>query len=505
MAEVVFLSNTSIQIASGSSTVGGVKVNKLFSAPLPEGAVLNGVVMDKEMLTQTLKTVWQTNKLPKTEVTLIINSPQLRANRTDAPIMSDKKTTEFIRRETRDTEYGRFTSPITGWYLISKDNKAKTQKVIYEMAEADFVKGYVDIFEKAGLKLKSIHNGVQIATEFFTKQSVGKTIIYMILDGNSLVTIFFAEGKFYYDSTSRVFSQPGTPEFAREIYSSISSIRQFMSAQRIEATVKDVVFAGLTQPQVSSLSNDILNIDSQIDVSLVPTPQGSSIAEGASAFPFYVYPIAGLRKIDERLSILKASKQNAAKESDKSGLMKLILPFAGILALAAIVYVGALALRASKKSELKIINDYINNPDVIAQVAEYDAMYDNMAEIGTIQGGADLLHQDIESYPIPDSSINDRIITAALNHDVSVEFKSYSASTGVFSIVASSPIVDDINFFIADLMSMDIFQDVNYTGYTLINTGETDDSGTWQINVVCTLAPRDIPTDDAEYSAEEVN
>ena len=84
MAEVVFLSNTNIQIASGSSTVGGVKANKLFSAPLPEGAVLNGVVMDREMLIQTIKTVWQQNKLPKSEVTLIINSPQLRANRTDA-------------------------------------------------------------------------------------------------------------------------------------------------------------------------------------------------------------------------------------------------------------------------------------------------------------------------------------------------------------------------------------------------------------------------------------
>ncbi|MBO6194350.1 MAG: hypothetical protein J6O00_09250 [Clostridiales bacterium] len=511
MAEVVFLSNTNIQIASGSSTSGGVKVSKLFSAPLPEGAVLNGVVMDKERLTQTIKTAWQTNKLPKSEVTLIINSPQLRANRIDAPILPDKKTTEFIGRETRDTEYGRFTNPVTGWYLISKNTKAKQQKVIYETAESDFVKGYVDIFESAGLKLKSIHNGVQIATEFFTKQSAGKTVIYLILDGNSLVTIFFAEGKYYYDSTSRVFSQPGTPEFAREIYSSISSIRQFMSAQRIEATVKDVVFAGLTQPQVASLSNDILNIDSQIDVSLAAAPQGTSISEGTAAFPFYVYPIAGLRKIDEKLSILKASKQSDAKESDKSGLMKLILPFGGIMALAVIVFIGASLIKASKKAELKELNDYIHDPGVLAQVAEYDAMYDSMAEIGTIQGGADLLLADINSYPIPDSSINSRILAAARDHNVNIDFKSYSAYDGVFSIMASSPIVDDINMFIADLMMMDIFENVDYTGYTLIDhTGNTpiedmEEENYWQINVVCTLAGRDVPTEDAGSSAEEVN
>ncbi len=502
MAEVVFLSNTNIQIATGSPTAGGVKVNKLFSAPLPEGAVLNGVVMDKDMLTQTIKDVWQQNKIPKSEVTLILNSPQLRANRTEAPLLSDKKTTEFIRRETADSEYGRFQKPVTGWYLIGKNSKNKTQQIIYETAEKEFVSGYVDIFDKAGLKLKSIHNGVQIATEFLTKQAAGKTVIYMILDGNSLVTIFFAEGKYYYDSTSRVFSQPGTPEFAKEIYSSISSIRQFMSAQRIEAAVKDVLFAGLTQPQVSSLSNDILNIDSQIDVSLVAPPPGSSIADGAAAFPFYIYPIAGLRKIDEKLSILKASKMGSAKDSEKGGLIKLIIPFAGIFVLLGIVYGATIAIKASKKAELKEIEDYIHSPSVIAQAAEYDAMFENMGEIGRIQGGADLLSQDIESYPYPDSTVNAQIIAAAIPHDVEVEFRTYSASSGVFSIMAMSPDVDDINYFIADLMALDIFESVDYTGYSI-----TSDGVTWQINVVCTLAGRDIPVEETTSSEveEEVN
>ena len=146
MSVVVFLSNTNIQIAVGSSTPGGVRVSKLFSSPLPEGAILNGVVMDQDLVTNTIKSVWQQNKLSKADVTLIVNSPQLRANRIDAPIQPDKKTTAFIKRETADSEYGRFQKPVTGWYSISKDNKAKTQKVIYETAESEFVNKYVDIF-----------------------------------------------------------------------------------------------------------------------------------------------------------------------------------------------------------------------------------------------------------------------------------------------------------------------------------------------------------------------
>lgn len=493
MSEVVFLSNTNIQIASGSAAGDGVRISKLISSPLPEGAVLNGVVMDQDRLIEAIKLAWQANKLPKSEVTLIINSPQLRANRVDAPILADKKTTEFIERETRDSEYGRFQNPITGWYVVGKDAKAKTQKVVYETAEIDFVNKYVDIFGKAGLKLKTIHNGVQLATEYFTKQAAGKTVLYMILDGKSLVTIFFAEGKYYYDSTSRVFAQPGTPEFAREIYASVSSIRQFISAQHLTETVKDILFCGLAYSHVNQLANDILNLDSTVDISIAQPPQGTSVGSDQSQFPFFVYPIAGLRRIDERMPILKNTKQASKKAKEKSFMANLILPFTLILAAVLIAYGVCFAVKMKKQSELDDVEKYINNQSVIDQVAEYDAMYDNMAEMGRIQGGVDILMDDLDSYPVPDSSINKSILEAAKKHDVNVDFNSYSASTGVFSITASSPEVEDINQFIADLMAMDIFENVNYTGYSLSSDGKS-----WQINVVCTLAGR-------EPAAEEVN
>lgn len=498
MSEVVFLSNTNIQIASGSSSSDGVKVSKLISSPLPEGAVLNGVVMDQEKLTEAIKLAWQANKLPKSEVTLIINSPQLRANRVDAPMLADKKTSEFIERETHDSEYGRFQNPVTGWYVVDKDAKAKKQRVVYETAEIDFVNKYVEIFTNSGLKLKSIHNGVQLATEYFTKQASGKTVLYMILDGKSLVTIFFAEGKYYYDSTSRVFAQPGTPEFAREIYSSISSIRQFISAQHLTETVRDILFSGLTYSQVNQLANEILNIDSAADISLAQPPQGTSIAGDQTQFPFFVYPIAGLRKIDERLPILKNTKQTKKKKADGSGLGKLIVPFITILAVVAVTYGVCLGIKLKKDSDLKELERYNNDPNIVAQVAEYDAMYNNMADIGKVQGGVDILKEDVDSYPLPDSKINNRIIEAANKHKVTVEFNSYSASTGVFSITASSPEVEDINIFIADLMAMDIFEKVDYTGYAI-----TSDGSGWQINVVCTLAARELA--DNTVSEGEVN
>ena len=135
--------------------------------------------------------------------------------------------------------------------------------------------------------------------------------------------------------------------------------------------------------------------------------------------------------------------------------------------------------------------------DTLEQVAEYDAMYDSMADIGTIQGGVDMLERDLDSYPIADSSINRMILTAAQRRNVTVYFQSYSSRTGVFSITASSTTVDDINQFIGDLLDMDIFESVDYTGYTLDSDGEN-----WTINVVCSLASPDAAAEDSE---EEVS
>ena len=164
----------------------------------------------------------------------------------------------------------------------------------------------------------------------------------------------------------------------------------------------------------------------------------------------------------------------------------------------ALAYGVCFVIKAKKSAELKELEKYTNDPNIVAQVSEYDVMYDNMAEMGEIQGGVDILQKDINSYPIPDSSINDKILEAAKNHDVSVEFNSYNSESGIFSITASSPDVEDINIFIADLMSMDVFENVDYTGYSINSTGTR-----WEINVVCTLAGREPAV--SEVIDEEAN
>ena len=490
MSVTVFLSNTNIQIVVGAGTNAGAKVKRLVSVGIPNGAVLNGVVMDENALVSAIQECWKVNKLPKSEVTLILNSPQLRASIIDMPVMPDKKTTEYVQRETKD---GRLAKPVTAWYLLEKNPKQKSQKVIAETTDSQFITTYVGIFARAGIKLIDIHDGVTLAIELLKGSTRNKTVVYMILDGTSLVTIFFARGQYYYHSTKRVFNQPGLPEFAKEIFSAISEIRQFASAQKLEDSIDEILFAGLGEQQVSRLADDMADIDNNIKLSAVTCPSYVKAKNNEKQFPYFVYPIAGLKKISQvRLDIMTANKKSGDKFIKTRNAMKFIIPAVAIVVTLLLVYGGLIGFGIYKQNQLSALKKENSNPATLANVARYEEITDVIKGVGSRQGGLNLFHDYIDSYPIPDSEINKIITSAATKRSVKVIVNSYDASSGVFSITAQSSEVEKINQFIADLMGMENFERIDYTGYTAIND-KNGNSG-WQINVVCTLAARTAET-----------
>ena len=497
MSVTVFLSNTNIQIVVGSGTKGGAKVKRLVSVSVPNGAVLNGVVMDETALVLAIKECWKLNKLPKGDVTLILNSPQLRANIIDMPLLPDKKTNDFVQRESKDS---RFERSVSAWYLVEKNPKAKKQKVISETADAKFINTYVDIFNRAGVRLLDIHDGVTLAIGLLKGATRNKTVVYMILDGTSLVTIFFSKGQYFYHSTKRVFNQPGSTEFAKEIFGAISEIRQFASVQKLDDSIEEIQFAGLGDQQVVRLSEDISDFDSNINLSSVTCPSYVKSKESLKQFPYFVYPIAGLSKLNPtRVDIMTANRKSEDKFVQRRRALKWILPAGGFLLLLVMTYAALFTINFLKQRELKELNRINSEPATVANVKRYEQITDVIKAVGSRQGGLNLLHQYLDSYPIPDYEVNKLISNSAEKYGVTVIFNSYNATSGVFSITAQSEEVEKINQFIADLMKMDTFEKIDYTGYTAIKN-KRGESG-WQINVVCSLSARKTESEKADKEA----
>lgn len=486
MSVTVFLSNTNIQIVVGSGTKDGVKAKRLVSVGVPNGAVLNGVVMDENALITALQECWKAHKLPKNDVNLILNSPQLRANFVDMPLLNETKTTEFVQRESKDS---RLTRPVSAWYVVEKNPRKKQQLVVSETADASFIDTYVNIFAKAGIRLADIHEGVTLAINLLKGAARNKTVVYLILDGTSLVTIFFSKGRYYHDSTKRVFNQPGSVEFTREIFGAISEIRQFASAQKLDDVIDEIQFAGLGEQQISRLAEDLSKFDGNLMISSVNCPGYVMMTDSRKQFPYFVYPIAGLTRLGSpRLDIMTANRKSADKFIRRKNLLKVILPTGGFLLLLLLVFGTLTGMNIMKLNRLKDLVMSNSDPATLESVNRYQEISAVITGVGARQGALNMLHIYLDTYPVPDSAVNKLILSAADKHGVDIIFNSYSANSGVFNITAQSNDVEQINQFIADLMKMKTFEKIDYTGYTAIYDKNGKDG--WQINVVCSLAAR---------------
>ena len=310
-----------------------------------------------------------------------------------------------------------------------------------------------------------------------------QTAIYMIRDAQMLVTILYENGKYYYNSTKRLFQESGTPEYAAEIRGSISGIRQFASSKHLASAITDVYFAGMTPDEVGDLQSYLVEAEPDITVHGTVAPSHNHFKKWSDRLSSFIYPIAGLVVPKTGFSVLKAVKNNDKAYAQKKEFTKKAIPVVILLGVLVLFTGFMLAVRLNTASRLRKIEEYNQRPDIMQSSMEYDAGIIQATSLGAQQGGNQLLREYIDSYPIPDSSINDKIKSAASKYNVTVDFNSYDSGSGVFSITASSPIVENINRFIADLMDMDIFEDVDYTGYSWNDSDET-----WSIKVICTLS-----------------
>ncbi len=493
MSVSVFFSNRNIQIVVGKTKGKSIYIDRLIEAPMPENAILNGVIINEggEAITRKLKEIWEVNKL-KGNVDLIINSPQFISNRITMPaIAKEGKATEYLEKQTSSDEFGRFESPLKGWYLLSVDKKAGTQQVVTEVAERAFIENYIKIFADAGITLNSVHDGVSLAIEMLAACVKDSTAIYMIRDAQMLVTILYENGKYYYNSTKRLFQQSGTPEYAAEIRGSISGIRQFATSKHFSSAITDVYFAGMTPDEVGTLQSYLAESEPDIKVHGTVAPSNIHFKKWSDRLSSFIYPISGLVVPETGFSVLKAVRKNDETYTRKVGIFRKAIPVIILSAALVLITLFMLVVRISTAKRLHDIEEYNNRIDVMQASIEYDLKIIKATELGEQQGGADMLREYIESYPVPDSSINKLILAAASRYNVSIEFNSYDSASGIFSTTASSPIVENINKFIAELMDMDIFEDVDYTGYSWNDSDET-----WSIKVICTLSGNTAEEED---------
>ncbi len=482
MTTSVYLSNNNINAVVGSGG-GRIRVKRVCSTQIPEGSLINGIITNEADLAEQLKEFWAANKLPKKDVSLVINSSQFVLKDLTLPKTSDKKI-----RETLPLEFGDVTDqkdPIQDYMLMKAGKK---QISVYAVSvDRSFVQGYLNLFAGLGIKVSSVGVARMCRNKLLgtLKQINSKACVIHMVDGTSINSMLWVDGSAVYTTQRRVFCEAGTPQFGVELARLVNNIQQFAITQQIQQKIETVYLAGATKEEFEIYREAMQEAGTESACELLQPEKHIRMPKGmAEEYSKYLAELGNMIRAKQDINLVALAKKKAKKkESGPKVWKRYVIPPVLFLIVCAAATGVLFHQENQKKQELAELNAYINDPvnletcnlvDVVQ--AAISALSRQVSELKWVEGC-------IQSFPYMNSRVVQELQNCAQAQSVELDIRSYEASSGALNVDAKAADVTMINRFIDTLEQSGIFDNVRYSGYNYEETTRM-----YTINMSCYLS-----------------
>lgn len=479
MSVSVYLNNLQVQIVIGTRGKKGKFQNSII-VEAPEGSIINGMVMDSDSFTSFLRGVWAQYKLPKKDVHLVVNSNKIPGRLVDAPKQSPQKMRQFLSRELSDMQREDEKSIICFNELGGAEKGMA--KLYAEMVPHNLVKDYLDIFAAAGIAVKSITSAegsiIGLLEQTVAKQY--KTFVLQITNGNIVTNILWVNGIFNYINSTRLFNDHGTEAYYQDCARSLGNMRQFMMANKLESEIQRVLIAGTERNDISFYGQYVADEGINAPVEILYQGLAASSVQSFEAQKA-IFAVSGLYDMGWESNFV--NKFNAKSEEKKMDpeLKKAIVTIGIVTGVMLAIFAVTLFLRLMRQKEYDALVEYNTDPSVVAQASLFDNLSVKRDALAAQANSIRNVLDTIETYPI----LNDEIIKVledTAQGYAKIEIGSFDAENGHVNVTATANDVEKINQYIDRLEEQEIFKEVTYSGYNMLQ------DGTWSINVKCIFA-----------------
>ncbi len=482
MSVSVYFSNQIVQVAVGKRGKKGT-IQAVYSSVAPEGCIINGIVMDPEVLGNFLNEFWILNNIPKKDVYLVVKSNKIASKNLNVPVLDKKKTFSYITREFSDMQREEEENTIA-YTKLKRDNKKKQVEIYAEMAPKEQLREFMNIFANMGVALKGIISaeGSIIGYVKNTMARGNSTFILQVVNGNLVSNILIVEGEFTYYNSVRCFNEVGTPEYLEDLARSLNQLQQFMTTQKITAPIERVLVAGTENADLSNYNYVVSNQGVNAPVELVNAGISDPNLNFQAQRALFAYSGLFDQGIESNFLTNFDAKKEDAKVMDPA-MKKRVITIATTLAVMLILFGFFLTKRLIAKSNYDEYHDYNSSPTTMMKVADYEAAVADRDAMQKKYNSINTVVETIDSYPVCTDEVIETIEETARGY-ADVEILSFDAESGHVAFTAKSKVVGDIYKYIDRLLDEDIFMNVEHTGYTL-----EEKTNLYNIRVECILAP----------------
>ncbi len=189
---VIDIGNEQIKLADITRGTHSVKINQFVIVPTPEKCLNDGIIRDKERLSNVIKTALKENKIKNKNVVFTISSSKIITREVDFPGLKSKKIKNVILNNA--TEY--FPVNLNDYvldYVITDTVFVDGEKILklnLIAALITLVEEYIGLAGLLGVKLLGIDYTGNSLTSFLKKEKIeGSTMVLDIGSENTMVTI----------------------------------------------------------------------------------------------------------------------------------------------------------------------------------------------------------------------------------------------------------------------------------------------------------------------------
>ena len=480
MSVIVYISGRQLQILQASGSGSSAKVKRSFVVPAPEGSVINGTVMDEEKFTGFIGDFFRTNRLPLNDVSLVVNSSKMAGKNLDIPAMGRGKTLSYIMREFADMERDESTD-VCGYTELKNSGDAKLRRIYAETVSREFLQGYVELFASAGIKLKGIYGseGLLMKMVEMTVASVRKTFLVQIADDNLLASVLWVNGSFNYYNSQRCFQAVGTEEYFEECRRTVDQIGQFMKANQITEPIETIYIGGMERENAEFYMNKLRESGTTSVIDVFDCGLARKVKAAMDIQGILMALCGALGRTDTNNLL---NHMNRPKEINDRQTRGRILIVAAVFILMVGALVAAILYRMKVQDELQTLKDYNESPKMQADLMDYELCRNDAAMSAADVYSMKYIRASRDTYPILTSPVIEKLEDTARGY-ANVEISSFDALNGTMSFTVSAEKVEDINRFIAELLKIDLFTNVDYTGYSFDEAKKL-----WDVHVSCIMA-----------------
>lgn len=469
MSTILYLSNRLVQAVETE----GKSLCRVCQDMAPEGSIINGIITDEEVFSDWIRKFFVKNKLSCKECTLVVNSTQLNSRILELPKAGNAEIRRMIEGEFADS---RTEGTIFAYHVLGTGAQGRMQRILAVAGERQFLEAYLHLFSQAGIEITAILP----AMSDFIRRFMGaseiqkKNCIVQILDEQEIISILFAKGMYQYSQRDRIFWAEDQDMLAAKAGEVVDRLIQFASSQHIEDPIETLYLCGLKQEELKTAIEENVHFTQEIVPRIFKDEELEAEAE-------FIYP-AILQQNEKQLDFLRQMKSDSRRDAKRKEQIMLMLPAAAILAVCLVITVILGSKYISANRELKHLQNIMQDAEMIESHTTYelaDASIKNMEQ--KIQEAEDIWKY-LMSYPTFHSEIKAVLLECA-GSEVKLEIKSFNRDSGVLTLGASAENVMKINGFISRLKEQEMFEAVEYGGYTLDASEEN-----YSIHVVCVMA-----------------